>query len=181
MGESRCRRAAQQQPGTGSGLSFAEIDRLMGEDPEDRAVREAHGFTYDDDFEDRSLMCRNGCGASYFDIVTGKVRECSAAGRAAKVNEVMDVLIPESGNPLDLTIEMAALLVTGRDGNGQPTPTVRELAGILSALPEQFQELPVARYCDEGISGVVCELGYEPEERDPDPRMSKYALHIRLW
>jgi hypothetical protein len=39
----------------------------------------------------------------------------------------------------------------------------------------------VTRYVDEGIGELACELGYESEERDPDPRMSKYTLHIRLW
>ena len=52
---------------------------LDGEDPDDRAIREAHGFTYDDDFEDRSLVCRNGCGATYFDVAVCKIRTCVAA------------------------------------------------------------------------------------------------------
>jgi hypothetical protein len=59
-----------------SNLSWAEIDRLMGEDPDDRAIREAHGFSYEDDYEARSLLCRNGCGETYFDIAVGKMREC---------------------------------------------------------------------------------------------------------
>lgn len=54
-----------------SGLSFDEINRLMGEDPDDRAIREAHGFSYEDDYRDRSLLCRNGCGATYYDIAVG--------------------------------------------------------------------------------------------------------------
>jgi len=93
----------------------------------------------------------------------------------------MDIPLPTTGDPLDLSFETAGLPVTGRDGHGQKTPTVRELIEILSALPEEFQGLPVTRYADEGIGGVACELGYESEERDPDPRMSKYTLHIRLW
>lgn len=60
-------------------LTWDEIDRLMGEDPDDRAIREAHGFSYDDDFEDRSLLCRNGCGATYFDVSVSKIRVCSSA------------------------------------------------------------------------------------------------------
>src|SRR5579864_9550276 len=48
MGEAKRRRAARQPPAS-TGLSFAEIDR-MGEDPDDRAIREAHGFAYEDDF-----------------------------------------------------------------------------------------------------------------------------------
>jgi hypothetical protein len=62
-----------------SGLSFDEIDRLMGEDPDDRTIREAHGFSYEDDYRDRSLLCRNGCGETYFDIAVGKRRVCRAA------------------------------------------------------------------------------------------------------
>ena len=58
-------------------LSWAEIDCLMGEDPDDRAIAEAHGFSYEEDFEDRSLICRNGCGASYFDAAVRKIRECN--------------------------------------------------------------------------------------------------------
>lgn len=78
MGEARRRRAAQQQPPSGAGLTFEEIDRLMGEDPDDRAIREAHGFGYEDDWQDRSLLCRNGCGATYYDIAARKMRQCAA-------------------------------------------------------------------------------------------------------
>lgn len=55
----------------------------MGEDPDDRAIREAHGFAYEDDWQDRSLLCRNGCGLTYPDISAGKIRECSAAAGPA--------------------------------------------------------------------------------------------------
>ena len=65
-----------------SGLSFGEIDRLMGEDPDDRAIREAHGFTYEDDYRDRSLLCRNGCGETYYDIAVRKMRQCRNAPAA---------------------------------------------------------------------------------------------------
>lgn len=64
-------------------VDFEEADRLMGEDPDDRAIREAHGFTYEDDWQDGSLMCRNGCGLSYPDISSGKIRQCSATGNLA--------------------------------------------------------------------------------------------------
>lgn len=64
------------------GLSWEEIERLASEDPDDRAIREAHGFSYDDDYEDRSLLCRNGGGETYFDIAAGKIREC----RSVKVS-----------------------------------------------------------------------------------------------
>jgi hypothetical protein len=93
----------------------------------------------------------------------------------------VEIPLPDTSDPLDLAIETATLAVTGRDGEGRPTPTVRELAEILAALPERFQDLPVTRYCDEGIGGVDCELGYQSEERDHDPRMSKYTLHVTLW
>ena len=57
-------------------MDFAEIERIMGEDPDDRAIREAHGFTYEDDWQDESLLCRKGCGLSYPDVSSGKIREC---------------------------------------------------------------------------------------------------------
>jgi hypothetical protein len=77
-----------------SGLSWAEIDRLMGEDPDDRAIREAHGFGYDDDFKDRSLLCRNGCGETYYDIAVRKRRECPSAPLPAGVE-------PPPGSPVE--------------------------------------------------------------------------------
>lgn len=58
---------------------WEEIDLLISEDPDDRAIREAHGFTRDDDWEDLSLLCRNGCGESYYEIAVGKIRECPSA------------------------------------------------------------------------------------------------------
>jgi hypothetical protein len=64
-------------------LSWEEIERIAGEDPDDRAIREAHAFTYDDNWQDESLLCRNGCGLSYPAISGGKIRECSAAGNPA--------------------------------------------------------------------------------------------------
>jgi hypothetical protein len=64
--------------GKNNSLTFAEIDRLMGEDPDDRAIREAHGFAFEDDYRDISLICRNGCGRTYYDISSGKVRQCSS-------------------------------------------------------------------------------------------------------
>ena len=68
-----------------SGLSWAEIDaRLMSEDPGDRADRKAHGFGYDDDWQDDTLLCRNGCGLSYPEIVAGKIRGCRASGTAGR-------------------------------------------------------------------------------------------------
>ena len=65
-----------------AGLSFDEIERLMSEDPDDRAIREAHGFRYDDDSDDRSLLCRNGCGATYHDVMAHKRRECPGTPEA---------------------------------------------------------------------------------------------------
>jgi len=68
------------------------------------------------------------------------------------------------------------LPVTGKDGYGEPTPTVRELADILRALPEQFQDLPVARYCDEGVAGISYGTSYHREEST-----SEATAHVRLW
>lgn len=51
-------------------------EMLEGEDPDDRAIREAHGIGYTDPLE--GTMCRNGCGLAYKDISSGKVRECEA-------------------------------------------------------------------------------------------------------
>jgi hypothetical protein len=75
---------------------FEEIDRLMGEDPDDRAIREAHGFAYEDDWQDRSLLCRNGCGLSYPDISSGKMRECSAADNPADGQDCQATHCPPS-------------------------------------------------------------------------------------
>lgn len=61
-----------------SGLTFAEIERLASEDPDDRGCREAHGIPYEADWRNPSEVCRNGCGLSYNDIVCGKVRVCTA-------------------------------------------------------------------------------------------------------
>lgn len=72
-------------------------------------------------------------------------------------------------------IRMDQLPVTARDGHGAPTPTVRELADILRSLPEQFQDLPVARYCDEGVAGISCRLHYERESGD------SWTPHVGLW
>jgi hypothetical protein len=53
-------------------------EMLEGEDPDDRSIREAHGIGYREDFEDLSVVCRNGCGATYLDIASGKIRKCWA-------------------------------------------------------------------------------------------------------
>jgi hypothetical protein len=73
-------------------------------------------------------------------------------------------------------IRISDLPVTGKDGYGEKTPTVRELIEILSALPEQFQDLPVARYCDEGISGISYDTSYPREEREGGA-----TAHVKLW
>lgn len=90
----------------------------------------------------------------------------------------MDIPIPDSDDPLDLVIDVRELPVTGRDGFGEKTPTVRELIEILSALPERFQDLPVARYCDDGIAGIDCESGYDREDRRDGPTCT---MHVKLW
>ncbi|MDE3075594.1 MAG: hypothetical protein KGJ86_09200 [Chloroflexota bacterium] len=72
-------------------------------------------------------------------------------------------------------IVTADLPVSGRDGDGEPTPTVREMAAILAALPEQFQDLPLMRYCNEGVCGISYRLHYEREESDG------WTAHVQLW
>ena len=64
-----------------AGLSLAQWKSMLeGEDPDDRAVREAHGFGYrEPDYPD-GAACRNGCGASYGEISSGKIRECRGPG-----------------------------------------------------------------------------------------------------
>jgi hypothetical protein len=52
-------------------------EMLEGEDPDDRAIREAHGIGYTDPIG--GTACRNGCGLAYSDISAGKIRECTAA------------------------------------------------------------------------------------------------------
>jgi hypothetical protein len=59
-------------------LTWDEIDDILAEDPDDREIREAHGFTRDDDWQDLSLLCRNGCGETYYEIAVAKIRKCPA-------------------------------------------------------------------------------------------------------
>lgn len=47
-------------------------DWAMGEDPDDRRIREAHGFGYDDPDE---AVCRQ-CGRTYGDVSASKSRSC---------------------------------------------------------------------------------------------------------
>jgi hypothetical protein len=54
------------------------LEMLEGEDPDDRAIREAHGIGYTDRVD--GILCRNGCGLSYEYISARKVYKCEAAG-----------------------------------------------------------------------------------------------------
>lgn len=72
-------------------------------------------------------------------------------------------------------IRTEELPVSGKDGDGEKTPTVRELISLLQALPEQFQDLPVARYVNEGVAGISYELHY-PREEGAD-----WTAHVKLW
>lgn len=45
------------------------------EDPEDRRVREAHGFTLEDDFQDPAVVCAT-CRRSYSEIAAAKIEAC---------------------------------------------------------------------------------------------------------
>lgn len=79
MGEAKRRRALAGPVGevvAASGLTFAEIERLAAEDPDDRLCREAHGIPYEADWQDPAEACRNGCGLPYEEIVCGKIRQC---------------------------------------------------------------------------------------------------------
>ena len=68
--------------------------------------------------------------------------------------------------------------VTGIDGNGGKTPTVRELIEILKAIPEQFQDLPVGRYVDDGVSGIDYLLYWQREAGSID---DGWTAHVQLW
>lgn len=50
-------------------------DELMSEDPEDRRVRQAHGFAYHEPYEPE-LLCRNGCGLTYGEAIASKIERC---------------------------------------------------------------------------------------------------------
>jgi hypothetical protein len=45
-----------------------------------------------------------------------------------------------------------------------------------SALPEDCQDLPVARYCDEGVAGISHRLHYVREEGTDE-----WTAHAQLW
>lgn len=57
-------------------LTFDELDRMSAEDPEDRAIREAHGFSEDDDWTDKSVRCA-ACGETYYEIAVCKIERCT--------------------------------------------------------------------------------------------------------
>lgn len=73
-------------------------------------------------------------------------------------------------------IDTGGLGVTGEDGYGQPTPTVRELIAILQAIPEQFQDLPVIRYVNDGVRGIQHGRHYH-DEHDPE----HWTEHVYMW
>lgn len=72
------------------------MERLMSEDPDDRDIREAHGFTYEDDWRDRTLLCRNGCGTSYYDVISGKIRKCLMAPGDGDAQTVRSQWLPSA-------------------------------------------------------------------------------------
>lgn len=53
------------------------VEMLEGEDPDDRSIREAHGIGYREPFSEE-VMCRNGCGLTYVELASGKIRKCRA-------------------------------------------------------------------------------------------------------
>ena len=100
---------------------------------------------------------------------------------------ILDALADEMKPGLNVSVTVAEygdfdpiriedLPVTGKDGYGEPTPTVRELIGILRALPAQFQDLPVTRYSDEGVAGISMDCSYYREEST-----NRATTHVRLW
>ena len=58
-----------------SGLTLAEIEEIASEDPGDREDRLAHGFGRDDPYDS---ACPHGCGLTYDEVVSGKIRSCTA-------------------------------------------------------------------------------------------------------
>lgn len=50
------------------------LEMLEGEDPDDRAIREAHGIGYPGTDDDET--CPQGCGYSYQEIMAGKMHGC---------------------------------------------------------------------------------------------------------
>ena len=64
-------------------LTRAEIEEIAAEDPDDRQIRLAHGFYRDDHWQNGALLCRNGCGLPYSEVVAGKVRRCLGPDRKA--------------------------------------------------------------------------------------------------
>lgn len=90
VGEARRRRERQKETVEAERLAaeryranWDEIERIASEDPDDRSIREAHGLSWDDDWNNPEQLCRNGCGETYHDIVSGKMRTCSAVTEQA--------------------------------------------------------------------------------------------------
>lgn len=51
-------------------------DMLLGEDPDDRDIREAHGIGFLE--QDRPLVSCRSCGLAWLDIISGKIRQCKS-------------------------------------------------------------------------------------------------------
>jgi hypothetical protein len=77
VGEAKRRREAEARHGPmpphvfPSGLTWAQIEEIASEDPDDREIRLSHGFGRDDP-DDR--MCPRGCGWIYGDVTASKMR-----------------------------------------------------------------------------------------------------------
>jgi hypothetical protein len=54
-----------------SGLTWAEVEEIASEDPDDREIRLHHGFDRDDPDD---VLCPRGCGLTYGGVIAGKVR-----------------------------------------------------------------------------------------------------------
>jgi hypothetical protein len=81
----------------------------------------------------------------------------------------------ETHDLLDICERTDSSNASGVDGFGCPTYTVRELIATLQALPEEVMDLPVTRYCEDGIAGYQVESGYRGENWE------NRTFHLSLW
>jgi hypothetical protein len=61
------------------------------------------------------------------------------------------------------------------DGYGEPTFTVSELIAELQKLPPECRDMPVERYCSQGIYSIEMGLHWESEDHNDD-----WTQHVRL-
>jgi hypothetical protein len=145
------------------GLSWDEIERLMAEDPDDRAIREAHGFSYEDDYEDRTLLCRKGCGETYFDVAVGKIREC----RSTPDPPNLPALPPSVRNHVPRA-QPKTRFRPARDNSRQVLqPVLRPCTPVRRPVPGHRRHLP----CGTGDGGDQRRRGDPPVGRGHGPAL----------